>query len=161
MKILYDKINGNSFYLNEPKGGTMEKRDYQILKNQKGFTLIEIIAVLVIMGILAAVAVPKFFDLAGEAEIKAYKAAGAEIQARINQNFAQNLLSSNYTDCDSAIGGISDTNVFHGLGESFSASSNDLTATAGTTQTITIDNGEFNDTSYTYTITMPDCVAAP
>ena len=35
--------------------------------NQKGFTLVEIIAVLVILGILAAVAVPKFLDLSDSA----------------------------------------------------------------------------------------------
>jgi len=44
-------------------GGKMLKTK---LKNQKGFTLMEIIAVLVILGILAAVAVPKYIDLQDE-----------------------------------------------------------------------------------------------
>jgi prepilin-type N-terminal cleavage/methylation domain-containing protein len=37
------------------------------LTNQKGFTLIELIMVIVILGILAAVVVPKFFDFTGKA----------------------------------------------------------------------------------------------
>ena len=35
---------------------------------QKGFTLIEIVMVLVLLGIMAAVAVPKYFDLQELAE---------------------------------------------------------------------------------------------
>ena len=68
----------------------MKKKN--ILKNEKGFTLIEIIAVLIIMGILAAVAIPKFFDLQTKAREKAVYTAITELKVRVNQHFAKELL---------------------------------------------------------------------
>lgn len=61
-------------------------------KKQMGFTLIEIVMVLVLLGILSAVAVPKYFDLQEQAELNAAKATVAEFQSRLNARFASALL---------------------------------------------------------------------
>ena len=43
--------------------------------NQKGFTLIELVMIIVILGILAAVAIPKYQDLSSEAKEAAGRSA--------------------------------------------------------------------------------------
>ena len=59
-------------------------------KNQKGFTLTELIMVMIILGLLAAVAVPKFFDLSGEANEAAEKGVVGGVRAGIQTYFAKN-----------------------------------------------------------------------
>ena len=64
-------------------------------KGQCGFTLVEIIAVLVVLGILAAVAVPKYLSLQNDAEVKAALAAKNEAQSRLYQLYYSSLLRPN------------------------------------------------------------------
>ena len=75
----------------------------KMLKNEKGFTLIEIIAVIIIMGILAAVAVPKFFSMQDDAKKAAVNGALSEAAARFNHAFSKYILDVKKAPTDVAV----------------------------------------------------------
>ena len=70
-----------------------------LLKGEDGFTLIEIIAVLIILGIMAAVAVPRYIDLTTNAELRAIEAGVAELNGREALTWANQMISpAGYVD---------------------------------------------------------------
>ena len=74
------------------------------LQNDKGFTLIEIIAVMIILGVLAAVVVPRYVDLEEGARQRAIDAVISEINARESLTWADNKISTS--------GFVSDAKIF-------------------------------------------------
>ncbi|MDR3641055.1 MAG: prepilin-type N-terminal cleavage/methylation domain-containing protein [Humidesulfovibrio sp.] len=108
-------------------------------KGQGGFTLIELVAVVIILGILAAVIVPKYFDMTSKAQDAAYKGALNEGVARFNMSYAQYVLNTSTKPAD--LTGLTSTAY---LGSSLSAVNigdyNIAYALASSTVTLTLSN---------------------
>jgi len=61
--------------------------------NRRGFTLIELIAVIVVLAILVGVALPKYFDYAAEARVAATKGTLGGVRAGVANYFANQSIN--------------------------------------------------------------------
>ena len=65
-------------------------------QSQRGFTLIELVMVIVIIGILAAVAIPKFVNLKGDAETAATLGVAGALSSAAAVNYASRSVNATY-----------------------------------------------------------------
>lgn len=61
-------------------------------KSQNGFTLIELVAVIVLLGILAVTALPRFMDLRGDARTAVMESVQGSLQGAATQVYAKALI---------------------------------------------------------------------
>lgn len=75
----------------------MKKLASNSFNQQKGFTLIELVVVIVILGILAATAAPKFIDLTGDAKESVMKGVEGSMESAVSMIHAKALIDGKTT----------------------------------------------------------------
>lgn len=121
-----------------------------MIKSKKGFTLIELVMVIVILAILAAVAIPRFIDLQSDARTASAKGIGGALAGAANILHSQFILrGTNYvvgTTAGPDTGVLFNANI---AGASVVAAPTDITVN-GSSALVTITVGN-NPYTLTYT----------
>lgn len=85
-------VRGTQSFEVTPPGGvvgfTALSKDLSFMKKQSGFTLIELVMVIVILGVLAVTALPKFVDLKGDAQTAALQGVMGALSSANAVNYA-------------------------------------------------------------------------
>ncbi|MCL2912250.1 type II secretion system GspH family protein [Shewanella corallii] len=118
------------------------------MKRQQGFTLIELVVVIIILGILAVTAAPKFINLQSDARVSALEGMKSSIQGANSLVYSKAALSGeqNESTFDLDVGTGTDVAIAYGYMQATLASieaGTDVTFNVGTSatdSTIVTDN---------------------
>ena len=83
-------------------------------QQQSGFTLIELVMVIVILGVLAAVALPKFVDLRGDAVTASTQGVAGALSSASAINFAARSISTTRGGSVATCGDMSSNTIMQG-----------------------------------------------
>lgn len=125
-----------------------------MLKNQKGFTLIELVMIIVILGILAVVAIPRYVDLRTEASAAALSGIQGTLASAMAVNYAGCSALNHVVTANKcvAVDNCDDTGslIAGGLPTGYTVTAAAIAAPNGTTASCTVTQTSTSNTA-TYT----------
>ena len=120
---------------------TLKKR----IKNEKGLSLVELLAVIVILGIVAAIAIPAIGNIIENSRTKAAKADVANIVSAANIYFTENPSVGTFSNATTGVGDY--------IAEKGSVLTFTVTKGDATTSATVVATGSLNNKGYTVTST--------